>query len=237
MAVQVGYILLVRQSLQNRTDLSLGLTDFFHVECFEMLVDLTSPLLISRIMPEYETNIDCAWILDGGAEHAVWRWIDEQKQHQGHSIAPNHDKHSDHHAANIPSQHPSSANAANDHLSVAAPFAEEGSIPAHTSGMQSVNSADSITTTRDNRGVEDNVTSVAAASSAKESSPAQASDLLKGFEVTDDIETSNDNRGQEDSGVPLVAAALPDRRHGLSQALNAWKAREVSNVRVACCGS
>ncbi|KAK3167259.1 hypothetical protein OEA41_010385 [Lepraria neglecta] len=49
--------------------------DYFHVECLEKLLDLSSPDILPRLLPEYIANRDYDYLLDSGARFIVVEWI------------------------------------------------------------------------------------------------------------------------------------------------------------------
>lgn len=137
-------------------------------------------------MPEYATNIDAAFILDGGAEQAVLEWITEQSGQDNSKSIPE----------SLPQLAPEASTETNGEPSVSAACAAE-----HIPTVQSSQNLDAI----------------------------DDPDGTKKIKLT--VATEN-NAGTRETGADQE---IVDPRHGLSHALDAWKARKVDSSRPARC--
>lgn len=72
MEMQVSHY---RTSNLDRCQGNLSLLEFFHIECLEHLLVLSSPDILPHIYPEFQSNLDREQLLDGGAKLVVEEWI------------------------------------------------------------------------------------------------------------------------------------------------------------------
>ncbi|TKA61499.1 hypothetical protein B0A49_10979 [Cryomyces minteri] len=240
-----------------------GSPDFFHVECFEDLIDLSSLEVLGRIYPECQTTLDGSYLLDEGAKQAVLRWIVEQNGQptpQADVGVNAHPKTSSS-TQPLPVSVPSAVNPTTTEEPsrvVIVPAGEPYTISAHKSKapvdertskhatmtlasntvcvhpeMVNTNAKNNEAEAKETEGTLDDVTvnepGVSDTGLPENVSKASGAGRFGDVDGVQSSDAADDTRNIEPSGIDAILPEPSDKRHGLSQALEAWKTREASN--------